>query len=628
METKENMDQEWEKKIEEAFDEGYKKGYDEGYENGREKGYEQGYDEGYDEGYDKCRDEAYDEGYENGLGEAYGEIVGVLERKLRKYGFRVRTIEDVAYEIVDFIEKLLEQKAELDERVEELQKIVAKIGLNDIIDEKDMYLIIKMFFDKISDIFTSNYKNIMDGKGSQYDTLYEIRQKLGDKILSKILNFALLNLIINKHIIDKTTRILFGYALEQFLKVSHRISMFDVLYEELRRRYNFEPSHNIFSIKELMIDSFLKVDLASSEYFYNEDVIYREKVPENIRYVLSERAYNAMINGYIGTYSFRPKRVNYSEFFNVLYASDIYIRSIEDGLYPENLPPLEICEARSVEQLRKMNIGIDNILEDNFNFRTKKALLDLYKSKNCPRLNLRILGCGGVNSNLIYMWIKSFVELYKFVPEIRRDILKFFYGTNIYLYDPDRYEISNIFRIIPPVQVGQPKPTSLARVLRYNLNTFTKETNLGSLDEKFSIEYLEKRILKNKGDSIDVFIGMVDLEERPSLYSKFKSEKLPFLEVTSLGDEIYFERNPIINSTDVSLANETYGTLNPARFMSSFFFSWILVDEFLIDVLSDNYSFESTEKLSINTDNTAYYLSKTLLHYDSLKIRSLDPPQE
>ena len=628
METKENMDQEWEKKIEEAFDEGYKKGYDEGYENGREKGYEQGYDEGYDEGYDKCRDEVYDEGYENGLGEAYGEIVGVLERKLRKYGFRVRTIEDVAYEIVDFIEKLLEQKAELDERVEELQKIVAKIGLNDIIDEKDMYLIIKMFFDKISDIFTSNYKNIMDGKGSQYDTLYEIRQKLGDKILSKILNFALLNLIINKHIIDKTTRILFGYALEQFLKVSHRISMFDVLYEELRRRYNFEPSHNIFSIKELMIDSFLKVDLASSEYFYNEDAIYREKVPENIRYVLSERAYNAMINGYIDTYSFKPKRVNYSEFFNVLYASDIYIRSIEDGLYPENLPPLEICEARSVEQLRKMNIGIDNILEDNFNFRTKKALLDLYKSKNCPRLNLRILGCGGVNSNLIYMWIKSFVELYKFVPEIRRDILKFFYGTNIYLYDPDRYEISNIFRIIPPVQVGQPKPTSLARVLRYNLNTFTKETNLGSLDEKFSIEYLEKRILKNKGDSIDVFIGMVDLEERPSLYSKFKSEKLPFLEVTSLGDKIYFERNPIINSTDVSLANETYGTLNPARFMSSFFFSWILVDEFLIDVLSDNYSFETTEKLSIDTDNTAYYLSKTLLHYDSLKIRSLEPPQE
>jgi len=307
METKENMDQEWEKKIEEAFDEGYKKGYDEGYENGREKGYEQGYDEGYDEGYDKCRDEAYDEGYENGLGEAYGEIVGVLERKLRKYGFRVRTIEDVAYEIVDFIEKLLEQKAELDERVEELQKIVAKIGLNDITDEKDMYLIIKMFFDKISDIFTSNYKNIMDGKGSQYDTLYEIRQKLGDKILSKILNFALLNLIINKHIIDKTTRILFGYALEQFLKVSHRISMFDVLYEELRRRYNFEPSHNIFSIKELMIDSFLKVDLASSEYFYNEDAIYREKVPENIRYVLSERAYNAMINGYIDTYSFTKK---------------------------------------------------------------------------------------------------------------------------------------------------------------------------------------------------------------------------------------------------------------------------------------------------------------------------------
>jgi hypothetical protein len=275
-----------------------------------------------------------------------------------------------------------------------------------------------------------------------------------------------------------------------------------------------------------------------------------------------------------------------------------------------------------------MNIGIDDILEDSFNFRTKKALLDLYKSKNCPRLNLRILGCGGVNSNLIYMWIKSFVELYKFVPEIRRDILEFFYGTSIYLYDPDRYEISNIFRIIPPVQVGQPKPTSLARVLRLNLSTFTKKTGLGSLDEKFSIEHLEKRILKNKGDDIDVFIGMVDLEERPSLYSKFKSEKLPFLEVTSLGDKIYFERNPVINSTDVSLANETYGTLNPARFMSSFFFSWILVDEFLIDVLSDNYSFESTEKLSINTDNTAYYLFKTLLHYDSLKIRSLEPPQE
>jgi len=622
METKElkNMDHEWEKKIEEAFDEGYdkgrKEGYSEGYNDGREYGYEKGYEDGLSESYDKGHDEAFE------------EIADIIERKLRKYGFRIRNIDDVAYEIANFTEEILEQKAELDERVEELQKIVAKIDLKDITDEKDMYLIIKMFFDKIFDIFISNYKNIIDGKGSQYDTLYEIRQKLGDKILSKILNFALLNLIINKHIIDKTTRILFGYALEQFLNVSHRISMSDVLYEELRRRYNFEPSHNILSIREQMIDSFLEVDLASSEYSYNEDVIYREKAPENIRYVLSERVYNAMINGYIDTYSFRPKRVNYSEFFNVLYASDIYIRSIEDGLYPENLPPLEVYEARSVEQLRKMNIGIDNILEDSFNFRTKKTLLDLYKSKNRPRLNLRILGCGGVNSNLIYMWIKSFVELYKFVPEIRRDILKFFYDTNIYLYDPDRYEISNIFRIIPPVQVGQPKPTSLARILRYNLNTFTKETGLGSLDEKFSIEHLEKRILKKEGDSIDVFIGVVDLEERPSLYSKFKSEKLPFLEVTSLGDEIYFERNPVINSTDVSLANETYGTLNPARFMSSFFFSWILVDEFLIDVLSDNYSFESTEKLSINTDNTAYYLFKTLLHYDSLKIRSLEPPQE
>jgi hypothetical protein len=626
METKElkNMDQEWEKRIDEAFEEGY----DEGYDEGRKEGYHEGYNEGREEGYERGYKDGLSENYDKGRDEAYKEIVSVIERRLRKYGFRVRNIDDVAYEIADFTEELLEQNAELDESVKELQKIVAKIDLKDITDEKDMYLIIKMFFDKISDIFTSNYKNIIDGEGSQYDTLREIRQKLGDKILSKILNFALLNLIINKQIIDKTTRILFGYALEQFLKVSHRISMFDVLYEELRRRYNFEPSHNILSIKEQMIESFLEVDLASSEYFYNEDVIYRVKVPENIRYVLSERVYNAMINRYIDTYFFRPKRVNYSEFFNVLYASDIYIRSIEDGLYPENLPPLEVYEARSVEQLRKMNIGIDNILEDSFNFRTKKALLDLYKSKNCPRVNLRILGCGGVNSNLIYMWIKSFVELYKFVPEIRRDILKFFNGTSIYLYDPDRYEISNIFRIIPPVQVGQPKPTSLARVLRFNLNTFTKETGLGSLDEKFSIEYLEKRILKNKGDSIDVFIGMVDLEERPSLYNKFKSEKLPFLEVTSLGDEIYFERNPVINSTDISLANETYGTLNPARFMSSFFFSWILVDEFLIDVLSDNYSFESTEKLSINTDNTAYYLFKTLIHYDSLKIRSLEPPQE
>ena len=626
METKElkNMGQEWEKRIDEAFEEGFDEGYDEGRKEGYHEGYNEGREDGYERGYKDGRSESYDKGHD----EAYKEIVSVIERKLRKYGFKVRNIDDVAYEIADFTEELLEQNAELDERVEELQKIVAKIDLKDITDEKDMYLIIKMFFDKISDIFTSNYKNIIDGEGSQYDTLREIRQKLGDKILSKILNFALLNLIINKQIIDKTTRILFGYALEQFLKVSHRISMFDVLYEELRRRYNFEPSHNILSIKEQMIESFLEVDLASSEYFYNEDVIYRVKVPENIRYVLSERVYNAMINGYIDNYSFRLKRVNYSEFFNVLYASDIYIRSIEDGLYPENLPPLEVYEARSVEQLRKMNIGIDNILEDSFNFRTKKALLDLYKSKNYPRLNLRILGCGGVNSNLIYMWIKSFVELYKFVPEIRRDILKFFNGTSIYLYDPDRYEISNIFRIIPPVQVGQPKPTSLARVLRFNLNTFTKETGLGSLDEKFSIEYLEKRILKNKGDSIDVFIGMVDLEERPSLYNKFKSEKLPFLEVTSLGDEIYFERNPVINSTNVSLANETYGTLNPARFMSSFFFSWILVDEFLIDVLSDNYSFESTEKLSINTDNTAYYLFKTLIYYDSLKIRSLEPPQE
>ncbi|MEM5803869.1 MAG: hypothetical protein QW350_04025 [Candidatus Aenigmatarchaeota archaeon] len=625
------LDQELSKKIDEAFDKGYDIGYNEGYgsghEDGRKEGFDEGYKEGYDEGYERGKEDIRSESYDRGHDEAFEEIADIIGRRLRGYGFRVQNIDDVAYEISNFTAKVLEEKSLLEEQVEGLRKIVSKIDLKDITDEGTIYLIIRTFFDKMSDIYLSKYKEVIDGS----EGLYEVRQKLGDKTLSKILNFALLNLIINNEIVNKQTRVLFGRALGKFLDVSDRVSMVDMLYEELRRRYNFETVHQILSIRDRMVDSFLDADLASSEYFYNEDIIYRGKEPENIRYVLSERVFNAMINGRPDTVNFRPKKVNYSEFFNVLYTSNINIKDIENGLYPDDLPELAVCEARDIELLRRMNIDVNSLLENSTSFRTKKALLNFYKTNNYPKINLRILGCGGVNSNLIYMWIKSFVELYKFVPELRIEILKFFHNTSIRFYDPDSYEISNIYRIIPPVQVGQPKADNLLKIIRHNINIFTKHIGLGSDVAKFSTRDLE-RIIRVKYDDTEVFIGMVSLEERPSIYNEFKAKKLPFLEVTSLGDEIYFERNPVINSTDVSIANETYGTLNPARFMSSFFFSWILLDEFLIDVLNGNYSFESNNqginKLSISTGNTAYSLFKTLLHYDNLKIGKLDPPKE
>jgi len=610
------LDQELSEKLDEALNEVYDIGYNKGYESGHEDGRKEGFDKGYREGYGDGRHDGHDEGYDEGRDEAFEEIANIIRRRLRGYGFWLENTNNIAYEISDFTEKVLEENSLLEEQVERLRKIASK-DLKDITDEEIISLI-SVFFDKISNIYSNKYEEVID----DHESLYEIGKKLGDKTLSNILNFALLLLINNSKIVNKQTRALFGRALDKFLDVSDKVSMVDLLYEELRRRYNFNTVYQILSIKEEMIHSFLDADLASSEYYFNdEDTTHFGKDPENVKYILSERVFNAMLHGRSDVINF-IKKVNYREFFNVLYtSSNINIENINKGLYPDDLPELAVCEARDIELLKRMNIDVNSLLENSTFFRTKKALLNFYKANNGPKITLRILGCGGVNSNLIYMWIKSFVELYRFVPELRTEILEFFHNTKIVFYDPDSYEISNIYRIIPPVQVGQPKADNLLKIIRRSV--FTEFMGLESKVSKFSIRDLE-RIIREKYDETEVFIGMVSLEERPFIYNEFKAKRMPFLEVTNLGDEIYFERNPIINSTDISIANETYGTLNPARFMSSFFFSWILLDEFLIDVLSGNYSFESNNqginKLSINTKNTAYFLSKTLLYYDSLKI--------
>ncbi|GIW22541.1 MAG: hypothetical protein KatS3mg068_1548 [Candidatus Sericytochromatia bacterium] len=507
------------------------------FEIGYKKGKENGYDAGYEDGYEKGKEVGYEEGYGSGYEE--GKEDGYREgyREGKEVGYEEGY--EAGIENSDTYDEGYNSGYELGKK--EGFKLGLKSAFSNQIEELELEGSDKILLAEYEKFKIQIFKKLESLSRKDYinnlefDDLFNILIEILRTIKSKYSGLISYDLLIK----DPAIFLNLYSQISSIINRNFSVNIESKLIDHLSTRYSLNPSYmkNIINIET---DLYKIIKVICKE---NKSFCFRN-------YILSENIFKFIYRNETSI-----SKIDYEKFFKFLFSKSVELINTK----------FEI-----ISRLRKL----ENKLRINF------------------------LGAGGVNSNLIYLWVlswKYFHEIFYF------DGIQIWDLVTLRIYDPDKFQLSNIFRIIPSINIGARKPCEITNVIKrayYKANCFYKNAFI-------------KHDVKDLDPTSNICVGLVSTNERKEIYNGLAERKINFLEVTSLNNYVYFRENPLIDE-DLFLANETYGQLDPFSFMSDFFFNWKELDKFILRVLENGYVERNKREKLRNTKRSIIMLDNIL----------------
>lgn len=312
--------------------------------------------------------------------------------------------------------------------------------------------------------------------------------------------------------------------------------------------------------------------------------------------------YDALLLDFIDTFEFFTTSSRERTFYTISKSLNNYTSYIVENV--EEMK--EIMVSKKVKNL-DYRIVLKNILKED------KEWLEIKQniSSLTDEVEFIFLGSGGVNSNFIYTYLGSNFY-YNIISQTKYPDIEF--GV----FDEDRYDIVNLFRILPPVSLRKSKAEELIKAIRseyfpyfYN-NRFSKkdlpkcwwrQTNFRSDDTEIFEE------TKNL-----IYIGMVNSNERKSIYSSIYKTNKNLIEITFQDNKFYITLNPQIQS-DSSLVQETYGQTDNVLFMFASVAVAKEVEKFILQILQNPHKTLPTKQVVIDATQKSTYDKVAHLYY-------------
>jgi hypothetical protein len=509
-----------EKEIEVAFQEGYDQGYEAGHKEGYDEGFEEGRKEGYDEGYEEGERDGYERGYDRGYEDG------------REAGY------DAGYEDGSsnsdaiseaFVEGELNGKKAgyikgLKEGASKVKEYIDKsIEQGEIIDDLKDLIGIDALITLGKILSNENFSERADL--DLVNNLKSIAKLKPDRI------YNIVNQILNSPSATLGTL----KITECFLKNTKNYTVTYDFLSILNSRYKYE--HRFYD-----------------RYFPGENIFEYIKDP----------------SAYFGALESKFNDNKRSFFLNRNIYSKILGEILSDNVTSQYIDKI-----------------IDSIKLVDFIDLYKEYLIDnpkdVEKVKEIFKLmpKIRFVSAGGVNSNLSFSWLSLVAASYQLMDSEEKDqFLDDFSNSNIVFYDNDSFDLLNSFRIIPNIRMNSRKSDSIANYLRIYL-----EKNVSQLRPVIESKgFLDSYRLSGIDPSDrNVFIGLVDAQDRKNLYKEIKDRGI-FLEVTNREDTLFFSTEKG-GADDTGLLFESYGLLDPIQFEISFFKAGVELNNFLYNAL-------------------------------------------
>lgn len=392
-----------------------------------------------------------------------------------------------------------------------------------------------------------------------------------------------------------------------FAKLTDKIEAYD-LAQYIKKNRKQKISFFNFII------SFLK----SYKYDYilnNGESVWAKRIYENIVNILRQRYNNIELkfqgDKYLLFYYYILDRIERFEDF-VMSGGERIFYTISKGLYNYSLYITQIGDLKKqIGNTKIQNLDYRIVLksflkEDEEWLRVKYEISNLFET-----VNFAFLGSGGVNSNFIYTFFGSNFY-FNLMSQVKYPHVQF------WIFDPDQYDIINLFRIIPPVGLRKTKGEELIRAMKEEYFPYFKN-GAGSKtclypnwrSRRFSPD--DSYFFENT-DHPTIFIGMVDAVERRSIYSSIYDSKKNFIEITFQDNKFYITLNPT-DLSESSLIQETYGQTDNVLFMLSSPIVAKEVEKMILKILKNPDEILPTEQILIDITQPSTFDKVAQLYY-------------
>lgn len=493
---------------------------------GYEEGYEEGYNDGYEAGYEEKCEKARQKGFDEGYEEGYQNGYDDGHREGRSEGY------DEGYEA-----GLAEgDQAQYDEGYQKGYSEGFRQGAIFNADSIDKYTL-----EKIKKVLIK--KGLLKIDGSS-DSKLQLFIQIVHEFLSSNPPFQM------RALLEK----------DVLIGVLNFINKFLSFYEKEK-----SPSSNWLIEKNRKIYELI-------EFRYSNDYRILSAFSQFTDYLIE----NINTLGEIMPYGYNCPKI----FYSISGATYHYIKHVI-GEYKSDRK--DTYDQPAIIRHLDYKQVVKSIFKEDSEYISVKSKLFNYISNN--DLDLVFLGAGGVNSNLLYTFFTTSSYYYSNYPH---GVPKRAWALGAHIYDYDEYDITNLFRIIPPV-VPWHKSQVIREVLLSEFNDFIycDSPNSDTFDEDEGDNYNPFRnefvivtgAVQNKFDANSInmlqdvygarkriYIGLVNSIERQDIYSNIYSTGGNLIEVTFQDNKFFVTLNPK-NTVSSSLVQETYGVTNNILFM-------------------------------------------------------------
>lgn len=538
-----------------------KKERKESYDEGYEHGYEDGRREGYDDGYEEGSRDGYDRGYEEGFEQGREEANGDEYEEGMKNGYDKGYSEGFSDGSIKGLENYLKKLREFPEG--KLTSEDAELLLN------VRHLLLKYGL-------------------AEFDL-----SKIGEQDI--VYAFLQLSDYITKNgiytLIDKDA------AMDVADKLLERV-----------KKFLFRVGYaNLNSIRDIVLHKNEKIlELLKERYALNDTVALNQGDSGAIRTLLENISK-------FEAFATKQKEYNYI-YYSISSAVANYARFlVEQKLYDEE-DKIFRYQLDNIIHIPYKDIAKELFLKDSEWLSIKQEF-----DKTDRHYHLTFLGAGGVNSNLLYTLMTTRI-VYSLTYEKYSDAIR--QPHPIWICDYDNYDITNLFRILPPVRIGKRKSEELVLSIARSLPRHTGITQFDSghkYDSPEKLYWLKPingsvnrtliRAIANQmpsRSSRKIFIGLVNSTERKDVYEKIYEEGQNLIEVAFQDDKFYITLNPQ-NLSDSSIIRETYGKTDNVLFMLASYEVAKAVDKLILKILKSSEEVLPTETIVVDAADRNVY---------------------